>query len=172
MNEDQPQAARLNEIEPQPSKAKAGRFWQCFWLSFLVVSLGYAWYSFYAPSNRIAWSASYAAAQEEAAELDKPVLLFFTGKWCSPCQIMKRQVWADEQVMAAVNGLFVPVAIDVDDPDAASSLSRYSIASTPTTIITDSRGNVLHYEQGRMSKAGFLELLDELDPSTFEGLKR
>jgi protein disulfide-isomerase len=27
-----------------------------FWLTFLVASLGYAWYSFYAPSNRIAWA--------------------------------------------------------------------------------------------------------------------
>ncbi len=158
------------ESQSLPGKGKSGRFWQGFWLIFLVVSLAYAWYSFYAPSNRIAWADNFTAAQQQAVKSDKPMILFFTGKWCSPCQIMKRQVWADEQVMAAVNEAFIPVTIDVDDPNAASALSRYGVGLTPTTIITDSKGNVLQRNHGRMSKTEFLELLGEIDPSTVEDL--
>ena len=74
---------------------------------------------------------------------------------------MKRQVWADNQVMNAVNTAFIPVTIDVDDPDNASLLVRYNISGTPTpiTIITDSKGNALEWRVGGIGKSEFLELL-------------
>ena len=109
----------------------------------LVVSLGYAWYCFYVPSNNVAWAKDYTSAQQQAAQSGKPIILFFTGKWCVPCRIMKRNVWADEQVTASVNAGFIPVTIDVDDPNAAAALSRYRVGATPTTIITDPQGKVL-----------------------------
>ena len=165
MSEENLLAVSVAESEKQkllaslPGKGKSGRIWQVFWLFFLVVSLAYAGYSFYAPSNRITWAANYTTAQQLAVESDKPMILFFTGKWCSPCQIMKRQVWADVQVMATVNESFIPVTIDVDNPTAAPTLRRYGVRVTPTTILTDSMGNVLQQKQGRMSRAGFIELL-------------
>ncbi len=147
------------ETQSQPPARKPIRFAQVFWLSFLIVSLSYAWYCFYAPSNQIAWAADVTAAQQQAVESEKPIILFFTGAWCSPCQIMKRQVWADDEVMAVVNDSFIPVTIDVDAPDFATTLSRYGAGPTPRTIITDASGNVLQQRQGGMSKVEFLELL-------------
>ena len=149
-------------MKHQELNNKSNRFWRWFWLTFLVVSLAYAWHSFYAPPNRIAWADNYTTAQQQAAESDKPIILFFTGKWCSPCQIMKREVWADDQVMATVNADFIPVTIDVDNSNATETLSRYGIGATPNTIITDSQGNVLQQRQGRISKPDFLELLENL----------
>ena len=160
MNDTQSPTTSSVEPESLPSGGKpGGRFWQRFWLTFLVVSLGYAWYSFYAPANDIAWAADYTTAQQQAIDSDKPMILFFTGTWCSPCRIMKREVWADDQVVSSVNAAFVPLTIDVDAPDAAEALSRYSVGATPTTIITDSRGKVLQQKQGRLSKAEFLEFI-------------
>ncbi len=152
------------EPESPTSKGKSGRFWRVFWLTFLVVSLGYAWYSFYAPSNRIAWAANFTVAQQQAVESDRPIILFFTGEWCSPCQIMKRQVWADEEVMNTVNAAFIPVTVDVDNSNATETLSRYGVRATPNIIITDSKGDILQQRQGGMSKVEFLELLETLDP--------
>ncbi len=63
-------------------------------------------------------------------------------------KIMKRKVWADEQVTELVNAEFIPVTIDVDDPDTAAAVSRYRVGFTPITIITDSRGKVLRYRGG------------------------
>ncbi len=170
MSDNQTTVTPSTEPESMTSKGKPGRFWQVFWLTFLVVSLAYAWYSFYAPSNRIAWADNFTAAQQQAVESDRPIILFFTGVWCSPCRIMKRQVWADDQVMNTVNAAFIPVTIDVDNPNSAAALSRYGVGATPTTIITDSRGNILQQKQGGMSKADFLELLGKLDLSTVEDL--
>ena len=78
---------------------------------------------------------------------------------------MKRNVWADEQVAAAVNSGFVSVTIDVADPEAATPRSHYRVGATPTTIITDPQGKVLFQAEGGMCKIDFLDLLAKLNPS-------
>lgn len=148
------------------SRQKFFHFWRCFWLAFLVISLGYAWYCFYVPSNRVAWADSYTAAQQQAAVEGKPMVLFFTGPWCVPCRIMKRNVWADDQVAEIVNESMIPVTIDVEDPDAAPAIEQYRVGSTPLTVVTDSEGNVVQWNRGGMSKAEFLDWLNPLLDST------
>lgn len=134
-------------------------FWRCFWLTVLFVSVPYAWYSFYVPSNDIAWAESYSSARQQAADAGKPVILYFTGTWCVPCRKMKRQVWADEEVKRLVNTQYIPVAIDVDDPDNAAVMKRYEIGGPPVTIVTDKQGNALDWRAGGISKSEFLEFL-------------
>ena len=136
-------------------------FWRWFWLSTIPISLGWLWYDFYAPSNHVVWAKDYASAESQAATSGKPVILFFTGKWCSPCRIMKRQVWADNEVESKVNSGFNAVMIDVDDPNASPVVKRYQVFATPTTVVTDSRGNVLQQAQGGLSKLEFLQLLSK-----------
>ncbi|MCS7468933.1 thioredoxin family protein [Stieleria sp. ICT_E10.1] len=145
--------------ESRPNGKSFFHFWRCFWLSFLVISLAYAWYCYYVPSNRVAWAESYASAQTKAIQTGKPILLYFTGEWCVPCRIMKRNVWADEQVAASVNAEFIPVEIDVDDPDDAAVLARYNIVGSPVTIVTDPEGSVLRWREGGLEKSEFLEFL-------------
>lgn len=152
------------EMKKEEEKKKAsGRFWQVFWLSFLVVSLWYAGYSFWAPSNQIAWAKDFSEAQIKAADLNKPMVLFFTGKWCSPCRVMKRQVWADEDVMKVVNEGFLPVMMDVDDPAVAPVLSQFGIQGTPWTIVVDASGVLKEARFGAIGKADFLNMLDVLE---------
>ena len=141
--------------------------WIWFWRVTLVVSLSYAWYCFYVPSNSIVWADNYTSAQHQATQSGKPMILFFTGKWCVPCKVMKRNVWADDQVTKIVNSSFIPLTIDVDDPDHAAILTRYNNDNgvTPITIITDPNGNALQWRVGGIGKSEFLELLRASDPS-------
>ena len=159
------QRSSSGNSEPRPDRKKTFRFWRCFWLTFLVVSLAYAWYSFYVPANSIAWADNHASAEQRAADSGKPMILYFTGEWCVPCRIMKRQVWADEQVTASVNAQFIPVAIDVDNPDNAAVLARYDVGGAPVTIITDPQGNALRWRVGGIGKSEFLGLLGGSNPS-------
>lgn len=148
-----------NNSESLPKRKKMFHFWRFFWLTFLVVSLAYAWYCFYVSTNNIAWADNYTSAKQQSADTGKPIILYFTGEWCSPCRIMKRQVWADDEIMASVNSQFIPVAIDVDDPDNAAMLARYKVGGAPVTIITDTQGNALRWRAGGMGKSEFIELL-------------
>jgi len=134
-------------------------FWRWFWISMIPVSIFWVWHDFYVPANHIIWAKDYASAQHQAVQSGKPVILFFTGVWCVPCRIMKRTVWADEQVEVVVKSGFTPVMIDIDDPNAAETVKRYQVVATPTTIITDPQGNVLKWRRGGLNKAEFLEFL-------------
>jgi protein disulfide-isomerase len=159
MNEAPSPAQPPAETESPPDRPAKGSFWPWFWRVFLVISLAYAWHSYYVPSNSIAWAEDFTSAQERAVQSGQPIILFFSATWCVPCRIMKRQVWADDEVTAAVNGAFVPVTVDVDDPDAAAVVGKYGVGVTPNTVIIDLQGNVLRQRAGGMDKAEFLELL-------------
>lgn len=146
----------------QDKKAKSHPFWSWFWLTFLAVSLAYAFYSFYVPSNDIAWASDMDEVQKIATESDKNIMLFFTGRWCVPCRIMKREVFADQEVTKAINSHIVPVMIDVDDPQVKDIVSHYNAGTTPITVFTNHQGEVLNYAVGKIGKAQFLDMLDDL----------
>ena len=142
---------------------KSKRFSQIFWLSFLFASLAYAWYSFYVPSNDIEWAEDMNKAELLAESTDKNLMLFFTGTWCVPCKVMKRQVFADKQVASAVNAKVVPVIIDVDDPKSKEIVERYKAGVTPITLFIDANGDVLDYAVGKMEKEAFMEMLNHIE---------
>ena len=141
------------------SKKKTHPFWSFFWLTFLVVSLWYAGYSFYAPSNDITWTNDIESAQKLAYTSEKNIMVFFTGKWCSPCRIMKRQVFADNEVKKAIDAKVVPVEINIDDQNAEALVKQYNIGVTPTTIFINPEGKVIDYYVGKVGKTKFLEML-------------
>ncbi len=157
------QSSSSAEPEVRSNRGKFN-FWRWFWLGTIPVSLGWVWHDFYVPSSHVTWAKDFASAQQHAARSGKPIIMFFTAKWCVPCRIMKRSVWADEQVEAVIKTGFAAVMIDLDDLNSADTVSRNRIGATPTTIVTDSQGNVLKRVEGGMSKAEFLRLLGELNP--------
>ncbi len=161
MSESASLASSSVDTAPLPNRIRRFNFWRYFWLSFLVVSLGYAWYCFYAPTNNIVWADNFVSAQKQSAVSGKPIILYFTGKWCVPCRIMKRQVWADKEVEELVNAQFIPLSIDLDSPDNAELLTRYNVRGAPVIIVTDPLGNALRWRGGGMGRSEFLELLRE-----------
>jgi thioredoxin 1 len=150
---------------PKTGRKSHHPFWRCFWLTFLVLSLGYAWYSFYVPSNDVTWSDDIVAARQLAAASGKPMLLFFTADWCVPCRIMKREVFADSSVTKAINESVVPVMVYAGDPGGDQAFRQYNVGTTPITIFTDSEGSVLDYAVGGIGKAEFMAMLGNLDTS-------
>jgi thioredoxin 1 len=151
---------KVDNLSRKIAKKKSHPFWKFFWLSFLFLSLAYAWYSFYAPSNEIKWENNISSIEEITNISNKNTLLFFTGKWCSPCRIMKREVFADQEVEKMVNSKVIPIMIDIDNPNTKGIVIKYKVGATPTTIIVDSNGEVLDYAVGKIDKKKFLEMLN------------
>ena len=153
---------KMNKVDNSSqkiAKKKPHPFWRWFWLIFLVASLAYAWYSFYAPANEIEWVNDITTSQELTKFPSKNTLIFFTGKWCSPCKIMEREVFADDEVERIINTQVTPVMIDIDNPNTNEIVNFYKVSATPTTIILDSHGKVLDYVVGKIGKKEFLEML-------------
>lgn len=153
----------VDNSSPKIAKKKSHPFWRWFWLAFLVVSLAYAWYSFYAPSNDIKWVKDITTSQDVTNYSSKNTLIFFTGKWCSPCKIMKREVFADKEVEKIINSQFTAVLVDIDDPKTKELVKYYKVGATPTTIILDSKGKILDYVVGKIEKKKFLEMLENFN---------
>ena len=149
----------IKKSSQNSTKKKSHPFWKFFWLTFLVLSLVYAWYSFYTPSNEIKWKENITSIEKIKNSSDKNMLLFFTGKWCSPCRIMKREVFADDEVEKLVNDKVIPITIYIDNPKTKEIVQYFKVGATPTTIIVNSNGEVLDYAVGKMNKKEFLEML-------------
>lgn len=157
------QAEHTKPNAKKTPKTKAKLFSQVFWLSFLVASLAYAWYSFYVPSNEVAWAKNITEAKEISSESNKNMLLFFTGDWCVPCKIMKREIFADHETMLAINAQVVPLEVNIDDASSKELVELYNIGATPILIFTDSKGEVLDYSVGKINKETFHAMLKGLN---------
>jgi thiol:disulfide interchange protein DsbD len=57
----------------------------------------------------------YEQGLECAKELNKPVLLYFTGHSCSNCKKMQAEVWSEPRVQKMLNENYVVIALYVDD---------------------------------------------------------
>ncbi len=119
---------------------------------------------FYVPSNDMVWTDTIVSAKKIASSSDKNIMVFFTGVWCSPCRIMKREVFADDKVERIINSQVTPVMIDIDNPNTKELVKYYKVSATPTTIILDSQGKVLDYVVGKIGKKKFLEMLSNIEP--------
>lgn len=110
------------------------------------------------PESTIPWREDYALTLEESKSSGKPVLVVFSASWCPPCKMMKREVWPDAEVAAAVESGFVPMYVDVDLKQYGPVVQRYNIRGIPSILILDGEGQVLR-QAGSMSRNRTLKFL-------------
>ena len=133
-------------------------------LIFLGVMAVVAASKWYTPPERVKWRADLPAELAEARATNKPVLLYFTAEWCGPCQYMKRYVFSDAAVSAAVHDRFIPVRLDHDRrPDL---IVHYQIDGIPWFAVLDADGNPTRkLERGVETPQELIAWLTESNPS-------
>jgi len=122
------------------------------------------------------WETDPKAAQQEAKQANKLVMLDFTGSdWCGWCIRLKREVFSKPEFQEYASKHLILVEIDFprgkqQTPELAQQnmqlASRYAIEGFPTLIILDANGKkvgTLGYVEG--GPAAFISELEKLRKS-------
>src|SRR6266566_1304445 len=116
----------------------------------------------------VGWQPWGREAFRLAARLDRPILLYVGADECRWCAVMDREAYADIELGALIDSLFVPVRVDRDErPDVAQ---RYGVA---VQLLTGLRGyplTVFLTPEGSPFFGGTYFPAD--DPMTGRGMKQ
>lgn len=128
----------------------------------------------------------YNQALACAKQLNKPVLIDFTGHGCVNCKVMERTVWPDPEVMKRLRDDYIIAALYVDEqtelPESEwitstidgkvkktigrknvdFEISRFNVNAQPYYVILDTTGKVLIPPRGfNTDVQGFIDFLDQ-----------
>lgn len=93
-------------------------------------------------ADEIRWATDLGAAQRQATQEGKLLLLHFQSKDCIPCADLDTTVFIDEAVVEAINDKYVPVRVDVDElPELAA---QFQVKAWPTDVILNYEGRQLY----------------------------
>lgn len=115
--------------------------------------------------DSITWL-GYHEALGLARDLDKPIYLHFTAKWCKWCVKMQTETYTDPRVVSYMSENFFTVMIDTEkDPSLAR---KYQAKSLPTLWFLDSQGKGLTAIEGYMGADKLLRVLEYVSTKAYE----
>ena len=83
----------------------------------------------FGPNNIIIFE-DYDLAMNYAKEVNKPLMIDFTGRACQNCRLMEENVWSKEQILPILNNDVVLVSLFVDErtklPEDQQYISKYT----------------------------------------------
>lgn len=101
---------------------------------------------------------------DEAATIakveNKSILIYFTAKWCGPCQKMEQEVFPKNPVIRMVNDNYIALKIDVDAWGGKKWKEEFAVKGMPEFFILSSEKKRLRHHLGALKTAEFLDFLD------------
>jgi len=104
-----------------------------------------------ANAGEVAWSSSLDTSLTQAKKLHKPVMLFMKVEWSSYCTQMRREVFANTDVVKEAKA-FIPVIAD-GDHEGRTIARKYSVTGYPEVLLLDSNGVVIWRASGVLDVA-------------------
>ncbi len=95
------------------------------------------------PTESFAWQhGPLAAAQAQAREQSRPLLVDFGAAWCGACKELDKVTFSHASVKEAA-ARFIAVKVDAtndEEPVIADTIKRMNVVGLPTVILFDSQG--------------------------------
>ena len=88
-----------------------------------------------------------------ASREPRPVLLYFTAKWCGFCQQMQRTTLAEPEVLTRLGRVR---AYKLDFDVEANLAKKFSVSGIPAFVLTNDRGEIIDGLTGARPTADFL----------------
>lgn len=94
---------------------KTGTYQSLNLLSGVAPPVTYSWFHPNDCPNGLNCYHEFEAAQEDAIENQKPILIDFTGHACTNCRRMEDNVWSQKEVFDLINDGYILASLYVDD---------------------------------------------------------
>lgn len=98
---------------------------------------------------------SEAKAYAAALKSKKPVMIYFYGIWCPPCNELKELVFSHPDFIAKAKE-FVLLQVDVDKPSSWKLKDKFTINGYPTILFTTPQKKIIYRFAGYRSPKQFL----------------
>ena len=105
----------------------------------------------------VAWHTNPQAAQVQAQQSGRPLLVFVGTDACHYCVQMKRNTWSDGQVERKVSQSFVP--LHIDNAQWRQLVQQLRVRGLPTVLVLAPDGRELGRVAGYQSPAQIQQLL-------------
>lgn len=88
----------------------------------------------------------YSVGYQQAQSAGKPMLVFFTARWCDYCHQMRSEAFTDDRVVR-VSERFVCILVDADDEPGVCE--EFQVRGYPTVQFLSPRGVPLNRLSGK-----------------------
>ena len=92
----------------------------------------------------------------QAAKEDKLIFVDCYTSWCAPCKWMDKNVFVKEEVFGFYNNIFVNAKLDMEKGEGPGIGKKYGVHSYPTYLFINSKGELVHKANSKMSAAEFI----------------
>lgn len=100
------------------------------------------------------YTGNYKEALQTAKSTNKPLFLYFTAKWCGPCQYMQQYIFPDEALSQYVTQNYIALKLDIDTQEGKLIYQKVhqpkGPMGVPAFIIMNSEEEVLKRTAGAM----------------------
>ncbi len=98
----------------------------------------------------------YKKALETAKTEGKPLFIMLYADWCPHCNLMKKEVFSDPNVMDFLKENYVCIWKNIEKEEGIALKNKYNTKSLPTFLFLDSNETLLYALKGEMKTAEFM----------------
>ncbi len=116
---------------------------------------------------------SFAEALDSSAKSGKLIFIDCYTSWCAPCKVMDQTVFTVDSIFQYYNAHFINLKIDMEKGEGVGLREKFKVASFPTYLFVNAKGELIHRTASLMPAGEFLnEGRKALSSNNFTDLKK